>query len=79
MYLITKERNDEEVRTLQATKACKKLYATFYFIFISAYGWIVLRKTEYLPRIMGGKIDEKFDFRNMWYDFPVPSNPEYAP
>ena len=47
-------------------KACLRLHATFYFIWVVIYGYKVLLPTDYMPPMMGGS----GHLSNMYKNFP---------
>jgi hypothetical protein len=49
------------------------LFDAFYFIIMSAYGYNILSKTEFLPWILGGKATNKWS--DIFSDFPVLTKP----
>lgn len=72
IYRHNKEKNDEVKRIVSTNKAAKKLSGIFYFTFIVAYGYYVLSKTDFLPPILGGNLENSFE--NLWRNFPVQNN-----
>ena len=54
-YSIAKKKDDEVVRKDYATKATTKFYQFFYFTISTAWGYSVLKDTEWLPWYLGGQ------------------------
>jgi len=76
LYSVSKEKNNEVKRILKTQKAAENLFGTIYFTCITALGFYVLRKTDYLPWMLGGKAEN--DMNNVWVNFPVVDDREYA-
>ena len=52
------------------------MFTAGYFAFITAVGYYVLEKTDFLPHYLGGQSTN--DLKNVWKGFPVVNDKEYA-
>ena len=68
LYHLCKEKKDEQLRIIKTEKAADKVYSLTYFVFSCIYGYVVLSKTEYLPRMLLG--NNTTDLSSLWSDFP---------
>ena len=67
---------DEELRKKKARKGNHRFFCGFYFTLITAYGYVVLSQTDFLPPMLGGNPDNKIE--NVWKDFPIVDDQAYA-
>ena len=58
----------EKTRAVKADKLTDKTFSMIYHILIIIYGYIVLSKTEYLPRMLGGSGSN--EFTKFYSEFP---------
>ena len=52
-----KEQKDLDMREARSFKAAHSIHKVFYFAFAAIWGYIVLKDTDYLPPMLGGKGD----------------------
>jgi len=59
---------DDETRIIRSWKSTDKTYSAIYHIFIIIYGYIVLSKTDYLPKMLGGSGSNDLDM--IMFEYP---------
>lgn len=76
MYSINKNKDDRIKREVSTSKMTKKMFCTLFFMFMTAYGYFVLKQTEYLPWFLGGSASSA-DVAKLYEKYPVQDHPEY--
>ena len=66
-YTYCKEKDDEELRIAKTKKACHSFYKGIYFVFVSIWGFLVLKDEKFLPPELLGK----GSLQNINADFPT--------
>lgn len=70
---VCREQVDLEVRKVRSKKAIKNIYKGFYFIFTTAFAYIVLKGSYIMPPLLGG--DDSF--YDHFTHYPYWEHPKY--
>ena len=73
VYDNAKPQADENIRILKVNKAAARIFQTLYYILTTVIGFWILRKTDFLPPMLGGT----GDLANLYNGYPFVDDPKY--